>query len=80
MRIHSTKDGKLLFNCKNLFDDKITNVKVSNNLNYIMGTSIEGTSIKIFDTRMQKVLISLMDDKYDILLIEIIIYFYYFFF
>ena len=64
MRLFSVKEGKTIEHVKNLFDGPLSCVKLSANNNYIITSSQDGSCLKCYDTRMRKVLISLMDESY----------------
>jgi hypothetical protein len=49
-------DGKPVFTEKNLFDDAVTSVTMSGDNNAVLLCSKEGSSVKLFDLRMNKVL------------------------
>ncbi len=47
-----------------LFDSKVTSVKLSCDNNYVLASSMDGSCIKYFDLRLNMVMLSLMDDGF----------------
>ena len=64
VRLFSVKDGKLFDSIKNLHENKVTCVKISSNNYHILSCSQDGSSIKLYDTRIKRVIMTYTDDSY----------------